>query len=153
MGKIQPYGFHVSIDPGESWAAWLREQFDKHPTIKTNADLVRAGGLKPNKRPVIDASSVTQWLRGRRPSFQLATATATAFGVHAGEALAAAGYELDIWDEEEATVGDATQDATREEEALLYRRPDGLSDEEWERVKRESREFIEWQIEKASRER
>jgi transcriptional regulator with XRE-family HTH domain len=153
LGKIQPYRFAVSNDAGESWAAWLREQFDKHPTIKSNADLVRAGGLKANQRPVIDASSVTQWLRGRRPSFELATATAAAFGVHVGEALAAAGYGLNVWDDEEPTVGDATQDASREEEALLYRRPDGLSDEEWERVKRESREFIEWQIEKASRER
>lgn len=141
------------IDPGKSWAAWLREQFDKHPTIKTNADLVRAGGLKPNKRPVIDASSVTQWLRGRRPSFQLATVVAEAFGVPTVAALAAAGYELDIWEEPEGHVGGSAQDALREEDALLYRRPDGMSDEEWEQVKRESRGFIEWQIEKASRER
>lgn len=49
-------------------------------------------------------------------------------------------------------VGGDTQDAESENE-LLYRRPDGLSDAEWERVKQESREYIEWQIEKASRER
>ncbi|GAW57328.1 hypothetical protein [Nocardioides sp. PD653] len=100
-------------DPGETWAAWLREQLDRHPTIKTNADLVRAGGLKDNGRPVIDASSVTQWLRGRRPSFELAAHTAAAFGVHAGEALAAAGYGLKIWDDEddEPTVGGVPQDA------------------------------------------
>jgi hypothetical protein len=40
-----------------------------------------------------------------------------------------------------------------EDSELLYRRPDGLTDAEWERVKEESRGFIEWQIEKASRER
>lgn len=51
------------------------------------------------------------------------------------------------------TVGGSAQDADVEEETLLYRRPDGLTDQEWERVKLESREFIEWQIEKASRER
>jgi lambda repressor-like predicted transcriptional regulator len=49
-------------------------------------------------------------------------------------------------------VGGDTQDAETEDE-LLYRRPEGLSDEEWERVKEESRGFIEWQIEKAARER
>lgn len=52
-----------------------------------------------------------------------------------------------------APVGGDAHDAEAEEPDLLYRRPDGLSDAEWERVKAESREFIEWQIEKASRER
>lgn len=50
------------------------------------------------------------------------------------------------------TVGGDTDDAETEDE-LLYRRPEGLTDEEWERVKAESRGFIEWQIEKAARER
>lgn len=51
-------------------------------------------------------------------------------------------------------VGGNTQDADAEtEDELLYRRPEGLTDEEWERVKEESRGFIEWQIEKAARER
>ncbi|WP_248582560.1 hypothetical protein [Nocardioides sp. InS609-2] len=48
-------------------------------------------------------------------------------------------------------VGGDTHDP--EDNELLYRRPDNLSDAEWERVKAESRGFIEWQIEKASRER
>lgn len=51
------------------------------------------------------------------------------------------------------TVGGDNEDAAEEPADLLYRRPDGLTDEEWERVKAESREYIEWQIEKASRER
>lgn len=51
-------------------------------------------------------------------------------------------------------VGASTQDPNEEEEDdLLYRRPDGLSDQEWDRVKRESRGFIEWQIERAAQER
>lgn len=144
----------MSEDPGESWAAWLRDQFDRHPTIKTNADLVRAGGNKPNGRPVIDASTVTQWLRGRRPSFQLATTAATAFGTNVANALAAAGYELDIWgDPTQATVGADHDDSQQLEDSLLYRRPEGLADEEWEEIKRETRGYLEWQIERAARER
>lgn len=50
-------------------------------------------------------------------------------------------------------VGGDTQDAAHEEDALLYRRPEGLSDDEWEALKQETREFIEWQIERAARER
>lgn len=83
----------MSDDPGETWAAWLREQFDSHPRIKLAADLVRAGGEKQNGRPVIDASSVTAWLRGRQPSFKLAVVVGEAFGVDVGEALIAAGYQ------------------------------------------------------------
>ena len=51
-------------------------------------------------------------------------------------------------------VGGDPEDAEPETGSdLLYRRPDGLSDVEWERVKEESRGFIEWQIDRASRER
>lgn len=51
-------------------------------------------------------------------------------------------------------VGGDTEDADNgEEDALLYRRPEGLSDQEWERVKQESRGFIEWQINRAAQER
>ncbi len=50
------------------------------------------------------------------------------------------------------SVGGGGDDADDPEE-LLYRRPEGISDQEWERVKSESRRFIEWQIEQAARER
>ncbi|NUO57283.1 MAG: hypothetical protein HOV78_11495 [Hamadaea sp.] len=40
-----------------------------------------------------------------------------------------------------------------EDDSLLYRRPDGLSDAEWERLKKDTREYLEWQIERAARER
>lgn len=51
-------------------------------------------------------------------------------------------------------VGGLAEDADVEQETdLLYRRPEGLSDEQWERVKQESRGFIEWQIQRASEER
>ncbi|MCU1592465.1 MAG: Flagellar biosynthesis protein FlhA [Frankiales bacterium] len=78
----------------DAWSAWLRDRFDEHRQIRRPADLVRAGGNKPNGRPVIDASTITQWLRGRRPSYQLAVAAADAFGRPHQEALQAAGYVL-----------------------------------------------------------
>lgn len=54
---------------------------------------------------------------------------------------------------DEPPVSGVDEDPTPAEDALLYRRPEGLSDEEWERVKNESRGFIEWQIAKAAQER
>ncbi|GAB2762744.1 hypothetical protein GCM10027273_45080 [Nocardioides pakistanensis] len=52
------------------------------------------------------------------------------------------------------TVGGASEDEPEEDDdTLLYRRPEGLTDEEWEQVKRESRGFIEWQIQRAAQER
>lgn len=51
--------------------------------------------------------------------------------------------------EREPTVGAQGKDA----DSLLYRRPDGVSDAEWERIRDQSRDYIEWLIEKAARER
>jgi len=46
-------------------------------------------------------------------------------------------------------VGGATEtEKESEEDTLLYRRPPGLSDGEWAQIKRESRGFIEWQIQR-----
>ncbi|GAA1138767.1 hypothetical protein [Nocardioides aquiterrae] len=42
---------------------------------------------------------------------------------------------------------------TEEADSLLYRRPDGISDSEWDKLKSETRDYLEWLIEKASRER
>ena len=50
------------------------------------------------------------------------------------------------------TVGADPEDGRRSElDTLLYRRPAGLTDGEWEQIKRESRGFIEWQVEKVLR--
>lgn len=52
------------------------------------------------------------------------------------------------------SVGGETEDVGNEDEdTLLYRRPEGISDDEWERIKKESRGFIEWQIQRAAEER
>lgn len=52
-----------------------------------------------------------------------------------------------------ADVGGASEDQGRGEDTLRFRRPDGISDQEWERIREEARGFIEWQIDRASRER
>ena len=62
------------------------------PPRKRPIDLVRGGGTKPNGQPVIRADRVHHWLKGQRPSYDLAVATARALGVPERQALAAAGY-------------------------------------------------------------
>lgn len=94
-------------EAGDQWSQWLRDRFDSHRRIRIPAELVRASGTKPNGRPVIDASTVTQWLRGRRPSFELAVVAARAFGVPREDALRAAGYEIDV----DGASAEATQQA------------------------------------------
>jgi transcriptional regulator with XRE-family HTH domain len=90
----------------QQWATWLREQFDRSRSVRINADLVRAGGKKENGRPVIDASRVTAWLKGKsRPSFDLARRTAVAFGLPGEEGLRAAGYVVGQTPPEPAEVG------------------------------------------------
>lgn len=63
-------------------------------------------------------------------------------------AKALAAVEIDLDDAEQgATVGAASEDD------LLYRRPPGLSDAEWEHLKTTTREWIEWQLDRAAKER
>lgn len=50
---------------------------------------------------------------------------------------------------EQPTVGDVPEDG----DSLLYRRPPGLSDAEWEQLKAQTRDWIEWQINRAAGER
>lgn len=112
MPNARIYGSDVANEQvGEAWAAWLREQFDRHRTIRKPADLVRASGTKGNGRPHIDASRVTSWLRGQRPSFELALLAADAFGADEGDALVAAGYAFPGT----GSVGSSPQDAERNE--------------------------------------
>ena len=80
------------MEVGESWAAWLRTEMERRGMIA--ADLSRAGGRKTNGRPVIDPSTITQWLRGRRASYDLAGAVADVLGISRDEARRAAGYDV-----------------------------------------------------------
>jgi transcriptional regulator with XRE-family HTH domain len=141
----------------DTWGDWLRDQFDRHRTIRRPADLMRAGGQKPNGRPVIDPSTITQWLRGRRPSYELAVATAQAFGVSTADALAAAGYDVPVAaestrgqrDRDGGLVGPADEDAP----LFRYQRPPGLTDQEWDDLRRQHADYWDWLVERAARER
>lgn len=50
-------------------------------------------------------------------------------------------------------AGPERDDLAQQVYDLLHRRPDGVSDAEWERIRNESRGFIEWQIDRAAKER
>lgn len=56
---------------------------------------------------------------------------------------------LGLSGEPKLSVGGPSEDA----DTLLYRRPPGLSDSEWERLRSTTRDYIEWQLEQASKER
>lgn len=47
----------------------------------------------------------------------------------------------------------AASPSSENEDSLRYQRPEGLSDSEWERLKRETRDYIEFQLDRAARER
>lgn len=49
------------------------------------------------------------------------------------------------------TVGARSQDEEPPDDAVRFRRPDGLTDQQWQRIRSEAQEFIEWQIEKTVR--
>lgn len=63
----------------------------------------------------------------------------TAAGIVRGEAPPDPGAEA---------VGAVVED----DDALLYARPDGLTDGEWQKIKTHAGEFVRWQIEQAMRE-
>jgi transcriptional regulator with XRE-family HTH domain len=131
------------------WGDWLREQFDRHPTIRIPAELARAAGRKDNGRPVIDPSRITQWLRGQRPSYDLAVATARAFHADEGEALAAAGYDVPSAGAPPRAVGPSDDAAP----LFRYQRPPGLTDQEWDDLRRQHADYWDWLVERAARER
>jgi hypothetical protein len=50
-----------------------------------------------------------------------------------------------------APVGGRLHDQDESDDALRFRRPDGLSDVQWDQVKEDAQGYIEWQIERAVR--
>lgn len=81
-----------------------------------------------------------------KPETLIAMARAVRADVHA--VLTAAGFEPPP----QAAVGGADEDEVNTD-TLLYQRPQGLSDERWEEIRREGFDFIEYQIDRATRER
>ena len=119
-------------------AAWLAHH------ERNTAWLVRQTGADPG--------TIGDFLNGQRwPKFRTQGRIEKAIGWEPGTLtrIADGGDVPPI----EGTVGPGDDDAAVAPDALLYRRPEGLSDEQWEALKDETREFIEWQLNRASRER
>lgn len=97
----------------------------------------------------IDPGTVSDFLAGTRwPQIKTLGRIEQALGWKAGTiaAVLAGGPVPD--------VGGEPEDREDEEEATLrFRRPEGISDQEWDRIREEARGFIEWQIDRASQER
>lgn len=111
-----------------------------------NAALVTAAGVDPG--------TVGDFLNGRRwPKLGTQGKIEAALGWPAGTLRMISMGEDAPPPDEEFSVGPSTDDAHEADEELLYRRPEGVSDQEWVRIKAESRRFIEWQIEQAAQER
>ena len=53
----------------------------------------------------------------------------------------------------EVPVPKTVSGSTDDDDALLYRRPEGLTDRQWEAIKEETRPWIEYQIQRAAGER
>ncbi len=99
------------------------------------ADLVRRSGRKPNGRPVIDASRVTAWTKGERPSHRLTVLAARSLGVPARDALRAAGYDAGEEDVTEPNHQPAPEIDPRPVGLGLDSEADGLTPEQIESVR------------------
>lgn len=99
-----------------------------------------------------DPGTIGDFLNGKRwPKIGTQGKIERAIGWKPGTlaAIAAGGPDPDP----DFDVGAASEDPEITEDELLYRRPEGLTDAEWERIREQARGFIEWQIDKAARER
>lgn len=136
---------------GERWAFWLETQLEDKGWIA--ADLVKASGRKPNGRPVIDAPRVSAWLKGEQPSYRLATIAGEALGVGAAAALAAAGYTAGESVLEETVRESLAVSDSPEADDLRYQRPPGLTDLQWVEIRERTRAFLEFELDRAAKER
>lgn len=122
---------------------WSREQLASASdvTLRTIAD-VETGKLRGRKtfsaESLASVSKALGWAAG----------TWRRILDDAGYSVDAPQAQLDLGDPG-VVVGAPSKDA----DSLLYRRPDGVSDQEWERIRDQSRDYIEWLIDKAARER
>jgi hypothetical protein len=107
-----------------------------------NTQLVAATGADPG--------TVGDFLNGKRwPKIGTQGKIERALGWPAGtlRTIASGGPAPDP----AVSVGGQRQDGDPYDDAVRFRRPDGLTDQQWLRVKEEVQGFIEWQIERAVR--
>jgi hypothetical protein len=97
----------------------------------------------------VDPSTIGDFLNGVRwPKLSTQGKLEAAVGWDAGT-IRRIGNGADVPAFAETVGGAAETETASGEDALLFRRPRGLTDGEWEQIKRESRGFIEWQIQRA----
>ncbi|HET6154322.1 MAG TPA: hypothetical protein VFE15_15365 [Marmoricola sp.] len=107
-----------------------------------NTQLVAATGADPG--------TIGDFLNGKRwPKIGTQGKIERALGWTPGtlRTIASGGAEPDP----ASPVGGRRQDVEATDDVLRFRRPDGLTDLQWERVKDEAQGYIEWQIERAVR--
>ncbi len=99
----------------------------------------------------VDPSTIADFLNGLRwPKLSTQGKIEAAVGWDPGT-IRRIGNGSDVPPFRESVGGSTETEKQPEDNTLLFRRPEGLSDGEWEQIKRESRGFIEWQIQKALR--
>lgn len=99
-----------------------------------------------------DPGTIGDFLKGVRwPKYRTQGKIEQALGWEAGTitAIADGGSAPPLAERTEGGVGAVSND----EDTLLYRRPPGLADDEWERLKTQTRDWIEWQLDRAAGER
>lgn len=97
----------------------------------------------------IDYGTVGDFLNGKRwPKVATQGKIERALGWTPGT-LAGIGEEL----QEAPTPGTVSPVSDDVGSSLLYRTPEGITEDQWEQIKASAEEWIEWQIDKASKER
>jgi len=107
-----------------------------------NTQLVAATGADPG--------TIGDFLNGKRwPKLGTQGKIERALGWAAGtlRAIAAGGAAPDP----AVLVGGQREDQFSSDDALRFRRPNGLTDQQWLRVKERAQDYIQWQIERTER--
>lgn len=127
----------------------------KAARMAVQREIAREGsdGVALGRRAGVHAQTVQTFLNGQRwPALKTLGKLDAALGWPVGtlSAIAEGGYpegvHVELDPRNVSPVADTGGD-------LLFARPPGLSDEEWERIKDEAQGYITWQIEKATRDR
>jgi hypothetical protein len=138
---------------------WRREahtQMAQTPNQRRASDAIAAWLAGHHRNPAwlvdetsVDPSTIGDFLNGIRwPKLSTQGKIEAAVGWEPGT-IRRIGNGSDVPPFPETVGGGADHGKGSEEDTLLYRRPEGLTDGEWEQIKRESRGFIEWQIQRA----
>lgn len=100
-----------------------------------------------------DLGTISDFLNGSRwPKLKTQGRIESAIGWPSGT-IRQVGNGGDVPATGDAPESDPVGADTEDGDSLLYKRPAGLSDREWDRLKDETEEYIEWLLDRASRRR